>query len=94
MPNRKLLSALILSSMLSPLAMAADDGDLGATSTGEIDINLEVTDSVEISALDDIDFGSYGGGDTGDINAGDGFCVYVNGGDDYTITPRISLYRQ
>ncbi|MEX2468204.1 MAG: hypothetical protein WD396_00475 [Pseudohongiellaceae bacterium] len=90
MQTRNLLSAFVLTSLLSPLALAADDGDLGATSTGEINVDLEVTDSVEISALNDIDFGTYGGGDTGNINAGDGFCVYVNGGDGYTITPTSS----
>lgn len=68
-------------------AFAATDGDLGSTSTGDLDLDLEVLDSVEITQLTDIDFGQYGGGDTGAINQGDGFCVYVNGGDDYSITP-------
>lgn len=90
MKSRNLLSTFVLTSLLSPLALAAVDGDLGTTSTGEINIDLEVTDSVEISALNDIDFGTYGGGDTGGINAGEAFCVYVNGGDDYTITPTSS----
>lgn len=85
--TRKLLSAVILSAVMAPSVFAAEDGKLGETSTGQIDIDLEVTDSVEISSLDDIDFGTYGGADVGDINAGDAFCVYVNGGDDYTITP-------
>lgn len=69
---------------------AATDGSLGSTSTGQLDLDLEVLDSVEITQLTDIDFGQYGGGDTGDINDGDSFCVYVNGGDDYTITPSSS----
>lgn len=90
MYKRKLLSAFILTSFLSPMALAADDGDLGDTSTGEIQIDLEVTDAVKITELDDIDFGTYGGSDTGAINDGDAFCVFVNGGDDYTITPTSS----
>lgn len=71
-------------------ATAATDGDLGSTSTGQLDLDLEVLDSVEITQLTDIDFGQYGGGDTGAINEGDSFCVYVNGGDDYSITPTSS----
>ncbi len=65
-------------------------GQLGATSTGQLDLDLEVTDSVEITSLNSIDLGSYGGGDTGGINSGDAFCVYVHGGDGYTITPTSS----
>jgi len=42
---------------------------------------------VQISDLETIDFGTYGGSDTGARNLGDDFCVYVNGGDSYTITP-------
>ena len=51
-----------------------------------IEADLEILDSVEISALNDIDFGQYGGTDTGALNAGDSFCVYRNGGDSYTLT--------
>ncbi len=87
MQKSTLFTAIVLTSVLSPAVMAAENGELGATSTGQIELDLEVTDSVEITALNDIDFGSYGGGDTGDINAGDAFCIYVNGGDDYTVTP-------
>lgn len=83
-------TAALLSATISTALLAATDGDLGATSTGQIDLDLEVTDSVEISALNDLDFGSYGGSDTGGINTGDAFCVYVNGGDDYNITPTSS----
>ena len=88
--NKTVLAALISGLMGSSMAFAATDGSLGATSTGQINLDLEVLDSVEISELDDIDFGQYGGGDTGDINAGDAYCVYVNGGDDYNITPTSS----
>ena len=84
--SHKLL-ATVIAGLISTSAMAATDGTIGATSTGQIDLNLEVLDSVEISALNDVDFGTYGGTDVGDINAGDAYCVFVNGGDDYTITP-------
>ena len=82
--------ATVIAGLFSSAALAATDGTMGATSSGQIDINLEVLDSVEITALNDIDFGQYGGTDTGDINAGDAYCVYRNGGDGYTITPSSS----
>ena len=85
--RNNVLAVVIAGLLTSTAAFAATDGTLGATSTGQLDLDLEVLDNVQISALDDIDFGQYGGGDSGDINAGDAYCVYVNGGDDYTITP-------
>ncbi len=87
--SHKLL-ATVIAGLLSTSAMAALDGSLGATSEGRIDLDLEVLDSVQITALDDVDFGTYGGTDTGVINAGDAYCVYWNGGDGYTITPTSS----
>jgi hypothetical protein len=88
MKTRNTLFAAIIAGLVgSSAGFASTDGTLGATSTGRIDLDLEVLDSVEISGLNDIDFGQYGGGDTGDVNAGDSYCVYVNGGDDYNITP-------
>ena len=84
------LLATVIAGLISTSAMAATDGTMGATSTGQIDLDLQVLDSVEITALDDVDFGTYGGTDTGDINAGDAYCVFVNGGDNYTITPTSS----
>ncbi|MAM71169.1 MAG: hypothetical protein CMP91_08515 [Gammaproteobacteria bacterium] len=91
MKTRKtILTALIAGLIGSSAALASTDGSLGSTSTGQIDLDLEVLDSVEINELDDIDFGQYGGGDSGDINDGDAYCVYVNGGGDYNITPTSS----
>jgi len=78
----------LASLLAAPAAFAQTaQGSLGATSTGQIDLELQVLDSVEISRLGDIDFGDYGGTDTGDVGASEGYCVYVNGGDDYKITP-------
>lgn len=87
MKTRNKVLATVIAGLLGSSVMAATDGTRGSTSTGNVNLNLEVLDSVEISALNDIDFGQYGGTDTGDINAGDAYCVYVNGGDDYNITP-------
>lgn len=74
--------------LIAPVSFAQlAQGSLGATSTGNIDLDLQVTDSVKITALADIDFGSYGGADTGAISGADAYCVYTNGGDAYKITP-------
>lgn len=91
MKTKKALLATVIATLIgSNLSFAANDGTLGATSQGDLDLNLSVLDSVEITSLDNIDFGSYGAGNTGGINQGDAFCVYVNGADDYTITPTSS----
>lgn len=90
MNTRNKVLATVIAGLISTSAFAATDGSMGSTSTGQIDLDLEVLDSVEITALNDIDFGQYGGTDTGDINAGDAYCVFVNGGDDYNITPTSS----
>ena len=87
MNTRNKVLATVIAGLFSTAAFAATDGSMGSTSTGQIQIDLEVLDSVEISSLDDINFGQYGGTDTGNLNAGDAYCVYRNGGDGYTITP-------
>jgi len=87
MKIRHHILATVIAGLASSAAFAATDGSMGSTSSGQVNLNLEVLDSVEISSLNDIDFGQYGGTDTGNINAGDAFCVYRNGGDGYTITP-------
>jgi hypothetical protein len=93
MNHRKIASVFVMTSLafsITGSAFAGNDGSLGATSEGNLELDLQVLDSVEISSLDDIDFGTYGGTNTGGINQGDAFCVYVNGGDGYTITPTSS----
>lgn len=68
---------------LSGVALAATDGVIGATSTGTVDINLEVNDLVRISNLTDINLGVFAGVDAvGTSNA----CVYRNGVDTYNLT--------
>ena len=87
---RNKILASVIAGLIGTSAYAATDGTMGATSSGQFQLDLEILDSVEITALNDIDFGQYGGTDTGDINAGDAYCVYRNGGDAYTITPTSS----
>jgi hypothetical protein len=83
-----LIAGVTLVGLLPDVAFSQTlDGALGATSTGQIGIELQVDDSVEITSLNTINFGSYGGGDTGDINREESFCVYVNGSDQFSITP-------
>jgi len=84
--------AIVLASLVAAPAAFGQlrQGDLGLTSEGQIDLDLQVLDSVEINRLANIDFGTYGGTQTGDIGAAEAYCVYVNGGDDYTITPTSS----
>lgn len=65
-------------------AYSAQDGSLGATSTGSLDVKVDVADRVQISGLNDIDFGAYAG--TGALNGNDAFCVYRNGTGAYSVS--------
>jgi hypothetical protein len=77
----------LTSAVTAPSALSqTTDGVLDDTSTGQVDINLQVLDSVEITGLNDISFGTYGGSDTGPRGISEGYCVYVNGAGDYDIT--------
>lgn len=75
-----LASALVASTS----AFAANDGTLGATSTGDLTVSLSVADRVQISGLDDILLGAYGG--TGGLTGSSAFCVYRNGTGAYNLT--------
>ena len=87
MKTRNKVLATVIAGLISTSAMAATQGLMGLTSNGNIDLDLQVLDSIEINALNDINFGTYGGLNTGNINQGDDFCVFRNGGDNYKITP-------
>ena len=54
---------------------ATVDGSLGPTSTGTLDIQLEVQNEMLLSLLDTIDMGVFGGGD---MSGTDDVCVYFN----------------
>lgn len=64
-------------------AVAATDGTLGATSTGNLNVILGVPDMVKITKLNDINLGTYAG-----VNmvGSDDVCVYHNGASTYNIT--------
>ena len=77
-------TAVIGSAMFAGAALAATDGTMGATSSGTSDISLTVNDRVQITSVADIDLGAYGG--SGGMSGLSAFCVYRNGGNDYTLT--------
>jgi hypothetical protein len=64
-------------------AFTATQGTLGATSTGDFTITVTIPERVQVSYLQDIDFGSYGG--SGALTDNYDLCVYSNTGG-YQIT--------
>lgn len=80
----RILHSWLLGSLLvwSGFATAATDGTVGASSTGNITVQLTKGDSVRISDLDDMFFGS---GTTLPPKQTDDICVYSTTGS-YTIT--------
>ncbi len=62
---------------------AANDGTIGATSTGDLNISLQVDGAVKISNLSDITLGPFTGADVSGTSPA---CVYSNSGGGYTIT--------
>jgi hypothetical protein len=66
-------------------AMAATDGPLGVTSTGDTYITLGVSSLVRITGIDGIDFGLYDG--SGNIAENDDVCIWTNdSGAKYKVT--------
>ncbi len=76
---KQLGQGIALASLLAAAGTAygAEDGTLGGTSTGSLDVLVEIADRVQISGLDDIDLGLYSG--TGPLTGDDAFCIYRNG---------------
>lgn len=88
MKVRNIAISIFAGLVLMPSAFAqVTQGSLGSTSQGQIDLDFQVLDSVEINRLNDIDFGTYGGTQTGAVQRSEAYCVYVNGADAYKITP-------
>lgn len=82
----KLGKGIALASFLTASGgvLAAEQGTLGETSTGKLDVLVDIADRVQISGLNDIDLGTYTG--TGDLVGDDSFCVYRNGTGAYKVT--------
>jgi hypothetical protein len=79
----KALAAAAVATFAASNAFAAQDGLLGATSQGDLEITLTIDPLVQISGLTDIQLGTYTGG--ADITGVDNLCVYSNTGG-YEIT--------
>ena len=84
---KKLAHATLLATGLltSGAIIAATDGVVGTTSTGTLDIQVDVDDLVRISGLSDIllTFDATG---TGDVIGSSTACIYRNGAGDYNVT--------
>lgn len=69
------------------ISAATSDGDVGATSTGTIDVSLTTVHTVQLLGLNAINMSSsYGATDTDGVVGSDSFCVHRNGGDSYKFT--------
>ena len=75
-----LVSGMIASSSL----MAATPGTLGTTSTGTLDIEVDVEDLVMISGLSDIAI-AFDNTGTGDLTGSSTACIYRNGAGTYSV---------
>ncbi len=76
----KTAAAIAFGSLVAGQALA---GTLGATSTDTSIVSLEVVDRVQITNVDNIALGAYSG--TGVLSGATQYCVFRNGGDNYTL---------
>ncbi|MEX2489796.1 MAG: hypothetical protein WD356_09770 [Pseudomonadales bacterium] len=81
---RHIMTSVAVTALFSAQALAATDGSVGTTSSGTSQVSLDVADRIQISNVEDIALGTYGG--TGDLNENMSYCVYRNGGGDYELT--------
>ena len=82
---KKLLiaSAIAASSVMSVTAFAATQGTVGGTSTGDLEITVNIDDAVRISSLNDLT-ATFDG--TNNVVLSDTACIYRNGTGLYEIT--------
>lgn len=72
--------------LLMPLSsMAANDGEVGVSSTGDLEVRLMIPDLIRLSGLQDIDLGTYSG-DGQDLTGSSTACVRRNSAGSYSIT--------
>lgn len=79
----KTLVAGGIAAAMASTAIAATDGVAGFTSTGTLDISIQVDDEVRISNLGDILLGTFAGVDAVGSSAA---CIYRNSATTYQIT--------
>jgi len=80
----KIICLFLLSSLACPV-MAAIDGSVGATSTGEITIRLSIKQGIQIENLRDIEIIT-SNHTIDDVQLSNQFCILGNVGELYTIT--------
>jgi hypothetical protein len=85
---KKTLMAMSVASVmgLSGLAMAATNGDVGATSEGTVDITLTIPPLIQIIVDGDVDLGTFDPVTDTDRTATAAACVRTNGTPTYDIT--------
>ena len=78
-------STIIASMLAAGGVMSATDGSLGATSTGDLDIQVDIEPRMQIARLSDILL-SFDGSGTGDVAGFSTACVYRNELGTYEVT--------
>lgn len=76
-------SAIAASTIMTAPSFAATQGTVGGTSSGDLDITVNVADAVRISGLNDLT-ATFDG--TNDVVLSDSACIYRNGTGLYEIT--------
>lgn len=86
MKNNLFYTTACVAGMSAVAAYAATgQGSTGDTSTGTVDVKMEVLEEVKVSNLDDIDLGTYVPDGTDEV-AEDQFCIYYNNASTVNVT--------
>ena len=89
---KSILSTLVIGAAITGYALsanAATEGTLGTSSTGTVEVYIDVEGLVQVTSLNDIDMGSATMTDNvfDDQSGTDSFCVFSNtSGGDYNVT--------
>lgn len=83
---KQLGQGIALASLLAAGGMVhgANDGSLGTSSTGDLDVTVTIAPLVRITGLSDVEF-TFDGGDENLENT-QNICVYSNAGSNYSLT--------
>jgi len=84
--NKKIIKNIAATTALAAITLplwAANQGTLGATSTGDLTISMTTENQISITNLQDIALADNG---SGDFTGASPACVYRNGTGSYTIT--------
>jgi spore coat protein U-like protein len=87
MMNKKLLAMAVAAGVgVSGAVWAFEDGDVGATSSGEVDVTLVIPELIQVLVAGDIDLGTYDPDGTDPNDGSAAACVRTNGSATYEIT--------